>query len=342
MGSLVVTPWSDQAELFKIRDWLYPPNGKFVDTDLRRTACSQDSKYKISMFAKATELGFPASFVELRHEATHGSLPSLAVLRQAAVRALHWLWDAYWRDLDQGEKRDPTAPDLSPMLKDILRNHISRVMDYSKTLKTPHQRIQELPAQIATTTASQVFGACKGSKSALTRLVDLLGDVVEMTPSQTGFPHSMDEVFILWDELFQELAMQKSGFLQLLTMAMTARLVAPVNQLGHNDALRTHAYAWLEHIYTSIGWHKVIKCHGAAEKDIISTCLKEPSKWTISLASVITQCSSREPIREFFGPLIAEASKELTASERRLQGPHECADGESRSDFDGWQRTRAS
>lgn len=145
----------------------------------------QGSKYKVSMFEKATELDFPASFVELRHEATHGSLPSLAVLRQAAARALHWLWDAYWKDLDQGANGDPAAPDLSPTLRDILRNHISHVMDYSKTLETPHQRIQELPAQLATTTASQVLGACKGSKSALTRLVDLLGDVAEMTPSQT-------------------------------------------------------------------------------------------------------------------------------------------------------------
>ncbi|KAL8763683.1 MAG: hypothetical protein Q9184_000578 [Pyrenodesmia sp. 2 TL-2023] len=79
----------------------------------------------------------------------------------------------------------------------------------------------------------------------------------------------MNEVFVLWDQLFQELAMQKLGFLQSLTVAMTARLVAPVNKLDINDAMRTNAYAWLEHIYTSIGWHKVIRCHGAAEKDII-------------------------------------------------------------------------
>lgn len=152
----------------------------------------------------------------------------------------------------------------------------------------------------------------------------------------------MGEVFVLWDQLFQELAMQKSGFLRLLTMAMTARLVAPVNKLELNDAMRKNAYAWLEHIYTSTGWHKVIRRHGAAEKDIISTCLKHPNKWAISLASAITQYSSREPVREFFGPLVAEASEEITASERRPQGPHKYADGDRPSVFDGWQRSRVN
>lgn len=45
-------------------------------------------------------LGVPASFVELRHEATHRDLPSLVVLRSAALRSLDWLWEFYWAKLD--------------------------------------------------------------------------------------------------------------------------------------------------------------------------------------------------------------------------------------------------
>ena len=48
------------------------------------------------MFQRATDLGLPASFVELRHEATHREPPSLVVLRKAAQRSLEWLWDNYW------------------------------------------------------------------------------------------------------------------------------------------------------------------------------------------------------------------------------------------------------
>lgn len=49
-----------------------------------------------TMFQRAMDLGLPASFVELRHEATHREPPSLVVLRKAAQRSLEWLWDNYW------------------------------------------------------------------------------------------------------------------------------------------------------------------------------------------------------------------------------------------------------
>lgn len=52
------------------------------------------------MFQRAIDLGLPASFVELRHEATHRELPSLVVLRNATQRSLEWLWDYYWFKTD--------------------------------------------------------------------------------------------------------------------------------------------------------------------------------------------------------------------------------------------------
>ena len=51
------------------------------------------------MYTKAGELGLPAMFVDLRHEATHGEMPTLNVLRDANAKALDWLWEHYWRDL---------------------------------------------------------------------------------------------------------------------------------------------------------------------------------------------------------------------------------------------------
>lgn len=61
------------------------------------------------MFQRATDLGLPASFVELRHEATHREPPSLVVLRKAAQRSLEWLWDNYWA----GVGDDSGAPALT-------------------------------------------------------------------------------------------------------------------------------------------------------------------------------------------------------------------------------------
>ncbi|KAL8950829.1 MAG: hypothetical protein Q9222_003150 [Ikaeria aurantiellina] len=56
------------------------------------------------MFDNARSIELPASFVELRHEATHGDLPSLVVLRQASEKALDWLWHHYWKHLNERVK----------------------------------------------------------------------------------------------------------------------------------------------------------------------------------------------------------------------------------------------
>ena len=61
----------------------------------------QDSKYKLSMYAKAQQIGLPALFVDIRHEGAHGEIPLLENLREAATRALLWLWDHYWKDRER-------------------------------------------------------------------------------------------------------------------------------------------------------------------------------------------------------------------------------------------------
>jgi ribosomal biogenesis protein LAS1 len=56
----------------------------------------QDKRRKSSMYSIAKAIGLPATYVELRHQATHEELPSLPKLRAAARKALRWIWDYYW------------------------------------------------------------------------------------------------------------------------------------------------------------------------------------------------------------------------------------------------------
>lgn len=69
----------------------------------------QDKLRKQSMYSIAKVIGLPATFVELRHQATHEQLPSLAKLRTAANKALQWIWDYYWvhlTDQDDGQESE--------------------------------------------------------------------------------------------------------------------------------------------------------------------------------------------------------------------------------------------
>lgn len=61
----------------------------------------QDKKYKLSMYSIAKNIGLQATFVELRHQCTHEELPSLANLRAATERSLLWIWDHYWKNLEE-------------------------------------------------------------------------------------------------------------------------------------------------------------------------------------------------------------------------------------------------
>lgn len=66
----------------------------------------QDKRRKLSMYSIAKTIGLPATYVELRHQATHEELPSLPKLRIAARKALKWIWDFYWAELTIDEAGD--------------------------------------------------------------------------------------------------------------------------------------------------------------------------------------------------------------------------------------------
>lgn len=53
----------------------------------------------MSMYSIAKIVELPATFVELRHAATHEPLPSLSKLRLASQKALTWIWGYFWGKL---------------------------------------------------------------------------------------------------------------------------------------------------------------------------------------------------------------------------------------------------
>ncbi|KAK3585727.1 hypothetical protein CHS0354_020295 [Potamilus streckersoni] len=60
------------------------------------TEKNQTKQYAQPIHILAAEIGVPEWIVELRHDATHGALPSLPVLRAGARWALNWLKTVYW------------------------------------------------------------------------------------------------------------------------------------------------------------------------------------------------------------------------------------------------------
>ena len=59
--------------------------------------------------------GLPRILVDVRHEASHNELPSLALLRMAAASALTWLKESYWKQ--QSEHVDLRLTQILQLLK---------------------------------------------------------------------------------------------------------------------------------------------------------------------------------------------------------------------------------
>ena len=57
----------------------------------------QQNFYAVSILSLAGSIGLPAWLVELRHEATHGKLPNLFVLKTSVEALLSWLRVNYWQ-----------------------------------------------------------------------------------------------------------------------------------------------------------------------------------------------------------------------------------------------------
>ncbi|KAI5862791.1 Las1-domain-containing protein [Durotheca rogersii] len=80
----------------------------------------QDKQRKMSMYSVAKTIALPATFVELRHQATHEQLPSLSKLRAAARAALAWMWDYYWKNLTDGSADGVPGQKTAPACRDLL------------------------------------------------------------------------------------------------------------------------------------------------------------------------------------------------------------------------------
>lgn len=90
----------------------------------------QDKRHKLSMYSIAKNIGLPATFVELRHQATHEGLPSLPKLRVATDKALHWIWDYYWAGLSAPTVVNDYKPQLEKVLKDKAKYTQKQLQDW--------------------------------------------------------------------------------------------------------------------------------------------------------------------------------------------------------------------
>ena len=87
----------------------------------------QKGKFARSVQSIGEEIGLPDWLVDLRHEATHASLPSLETLHCGLRASLSWLEDEYWKaQLNMHEDSMAKLQQLLNKYRDVALRHVLR------------------------------------------------------------------------------------------------------------------------------------------------------------------------------------------------------------------------
>ncbi|KAL4802091.1 Las1-like-domain-containing protein [Aspergillus unguis] len=210
-----------------------------------------------SMFSRALELGLPASFVELRHEATHRELPSLVVLRGAVGRSLEWLWGFYWGGISSLGVAGTSRGDgegVDAAVRGVLAE-VGQLLGDGEANGPPRKkrRVQKELGSIA----GRVVGVLKAEEGASSMFVRVV--LKEMLiPADRKIGESMTEPLSKWDPLLQNITEGHPSFLGTLTETMADELALSRSTSSNtdikNDPYCEGVYTWLDHVLHSVQW----------------------------------------------------------------------------------------
>lgn len=298
------------------------------------------------MFDVAQDINMPASFVELRHEATHEELPSLQRLTSFTTLALDWLWQHYWSTLPSTPSPIPAKPtpppatptQLLPPLQDFLRLRRAEILA-SPTSPQP-------PASASGITCVTLVRLCRGRAPSLALLASLLAAPKLLIPANRTLGASMAGALAIWDNLLRRLALHQRAFTAALICRLIALLAAPSTLDLSIDALREAVFLWALHILCAgvevrdlglagIGaddggvkgrkgkkvgkvaapspssssslWERHVT--KAIRDQVVGDCVVDPNCWTVRLAKAMLarEVEGVEELRATWGPLVEAA-----------------------------------
>ncbi|KAL9047200.1 MAG: hypothetical protein Q9214_000171 [Letrouitia sp. 1 TL-2023] len=318
----------------------------------------QNSRHKISMYNKAKELELPSSFVELRHQTTHGELPSLLVLRQATLKSLDWLWNHYWSRLEDTSDTNDVQP-LNNNGNEALRRELIHILhNYLHTRQLLQRANSDKEIGISSDTVRdpsiQLVRLCKDDKRALLEVVDTLlknetfipGNKLYTTHTQSedkSYNEDMlgdrsDEPFTIWDPLLKSLAIHQRLFLTVLVDKMLYFSILPSTSDMNVETSREAMFMWLEHIYATKAWSNITNRDRVDGNAMVVLCLQNYHHLTARLAMSIIQHPGRTRLAILYGERVNKAAKDCEFAKGDISGRRDGGKDEVDLSVGAWQK----
>lgn len=253
----------------------------------------------MSMVQIACQIDMPASFVELRHEATHEELPSLQRLARKSKEGVDWIWHHYWSKLDPVPGINSPAPKpvlqtnpMPPMptyteLREVLRSFVSKKKAEIKS----GADLDEVQRTEASLTLPVIVNKCMGRNEALTLLTAILLEERMLIPSNRSPGDSMAGAIAIWNELLARITIyqRNSGFLKILVERFMFIITSPSTLDVTLDTFKEAVHLWVIEIFSSEWWRhsEVIETVEGLRGYTFNECIMTPNYWSMKVAREI-------------------------------------------------------
>ncbi|KAJ5620203.1 hypothetical protein N7510_004187 [Penicillium lagena] len=258
-----------------------------------------------TMFQRAVDLGLPASFVELRHEATHREPPSLVVLRKATQRSLEWLWDNYWAGIDEFGEAPPLDSDDIASVKKALRDTLLPISGGSNATAEPLSKKRKRDQDLIT--AAQLVSICNVSGTGVRVLPSVLLDESILIPAGRKLGESLHDTFAKWDTVLRTVTESDPSFMMYLTEAL-------VDDLAFNEAKDTssnaHAevlFLWLDHVSSSPFWISYRRMYPRSY--VLRACEESSGHWAKMLSAKLQETKEESNAVSVHGQKLANPAQ---------------------------------
>ncbi|KAF2762794.1 Las1-domain-containing protein [Pseudovirgaria hyperparasitica] len=256
-------------------------------------AFQPNGREKLPMQTIGTLLKLPPGLVETRHDATHKVLPTLKRLQHATEESLTWLWNYYWKDIDQVVSEiDP--PETEESLVESKTSIQAALRAYLTSRKS------EVKKKVRDGVAGpegcrECLKLCGKLQHGQAILVGLLVGERMILPADRELGSSMEGAFLLWNPLFLQLDIYQPRFLSALVSSMTQLMNASTAHRVSLDPVKEAMFAWLHHILTAPAWgkHRAYE-HGFRDlkTQILADCFSNFTHWSQKLAAAVLETAA--------------------------------------------------
>ncbi|TID19092.1 Las1-like protein [Venturia nashicola] len=272
----------------------------------------QNSAIKRSMYEMAEDKDMPETWVELRHEITHGQIPDLRVLEFSVDAALAWLWDKFWTNLDAPMEGNCEA---QTDIRSVLRSFVASRKEEIKSS-------QPASRESCATTTRKLLRMCKNSERGMDKLISMLLEdkLMLRVPSQQRSARNMKPAYLIWDDLLQTIAAKRPSFYSTLT----ERLLNGITHDSVNtedEIRRTALIQWLHHMTTTSSWQKYWRPSEELRSTILERCITHPDSWSKRLARALLDGSDNNDFQEQWEPYFETSFLDVDSEDHEAPPP---------------------